>query len=145
MLRIREISHEGVELGRLEPGDLKVKITFGKQCCEITELAGKEGAVPARICSDLVVCKGESALLNIAQTGHHNNRNLSKPKLLGCEIPTNSRDNIAVFIDQNWVGPTKSDDAIGNLIYLLFGMGSRIARQRLEISKRFKNDLNRIR
>jgi hypothetical protein len=101
---------------------------------------GKDFAIPAGIRRDLVVSKGKRTLLGIAQAGHHDDGNLFKPKLLGREIPANSRDDIAMFIDQNRTGPTKGDHTVGNLIDLLFGMGSRVSGRRFEVSKGFTSE-----
>jgi hypothetical protein len=78
LLRVDKVTHEAVDLGGLETCNLQIEIALEEQLSELAQLGGKGTAIPAGIGRNLVVRQGESAFFSVAQSGHHDDRNVLK-------------------------------------------------------------------
>src|ERR1700737_2515412 len=78
LLRGDKGTHEAVDLGGLETCNLQIEIALGEQLSELAQLGGKGPAITARTRRNLVVRQGESAFFSVAQSGHHDDRNVLK-------------------------------------------------------------------
>jgi hypothetical protein len=45
---------------------------------------------------------------------------------LSCKPPANTAEDVALLVDQNWICPSKSPDAVDDLLNLLLCMSARV-------------------
>ena len=124
---VGKVSGEAVDFGRLKSSDFEAKVDFRKKYREIGQLCGEDGTVPARILSDLVVGQSECTLFGPAQTGNCDDGNVLQTQQLCRVVSPGTGEDISVFIDEDRIRPSETQNAVGDLLDLLFRMTSRVA------------------
>ena len=96
--------------------------------------------IPAGIERDLVVGDPERSLLGLREARQDDDRDLSKPHRPGGLKPAMARDDMAGWINKDWIGEAKRFDGCADLIDLALGMGAGVARIGNEVAYRAVGD-----
>lgn len=132
-----------IDLSRGKPGQRQIEIDVKR--ANFIELEPQDLEIPSGIEGDLVIGKPKCLLLRLGQASQCNRWNIGQAEFFGGSQSSVTRDEHARFVDQDRIGESEFPDRSDELLDLTFGMGSRIARIRLERTGRTINDLQLMR
>ena len=120
--------HETADFRCPETRDFEIEMTLGQYGRKLTKFGRKETSIPSCVDRNFVIRDGKRSLFGIAQSSHHDDRDLCQPKHF-CRFKAGvAADNVEFFVHQNRIRESKLADGVCELPDLLFRMSTRVAR-----------------